>query len=70
MVQMHALCHMYFFNHMIYCNNVSHLHYKFAASASGFMRLLISHKFGGLRSEGRLNSASQKVHIAYFSVFI
>uniref|UniRef100_A0A453LDF7 Uncharacterized protein n=1 Tax=Aegilops tauschii subsp. strangulata TaxID=200361 RepID=A0A453LDF7_AEGTS len=36
----------------------------------GSVRLLISRKSGGLKSEGRLSSASQKVHTACSSVFI
>lgn len=43
---------------------------KHAAFCAGSVRLLISRKSGGLKSEGRLSSASQKVHTACFSEFI
>jgi hypothetical protein len=40
------------------------------AFLADFTRLLISHTFGGLKLEGRLNSASQKVLIAFSTAFI
>jgi hypothetical protein len=46
------------------------MHVKFVASLAGFIQLLISRKFGGSKSEGRLNSAFQKVLTACFLGFI